>query len=67
MAIRPFPRRVASPASTLVPAVPPRLWPNLPAATQVQVAQLVAKLLRRMRRGRLTVEEGAHADRRHHR
>jgi hypothetical protein len=47
--------------------VPPRLWPNLPAATQVQVAQLVAELLRRMRRGRLTVEEGAHADRRHHR
>jgi len=32
-----------------LPASPPlRLWPNLPAATQAQVAQLLADLLRRL-------------------
>jgi hypothetical protein len=46
-ATRPFPRRVASPAFAPTPTKPPRLWPNLPAATQVQLAQLLAQLLRR--------------------
>ena len=32
-----------------LPASPPlRLWPNLPAATQAQVAQFLADLLRRL-------------------
>jgi hypothetical protein len=47
-------RRVASPplipAAEIDPllAVRPRLWPNLPAETQAQIALILAELLRRM-------------------
>jgi hypothetical protein len=44
-------------------ATPPRPWPNLPAATQAQVARLLADLLRRLPpSGRAT--ENARAERR---
>lgn len=50
--------RVASPvpvfpANAVCPetANPPRLWPDLPVETKMQIAQAVAGLLRRMQRG----------------
>lgn len=44
---------------------PPRLWPNLPTATQAQIASLVADLLRRPQpERRADVEESRLADRR---
>jgi hypothetical protein len=44
---------------------PPRLWPSLTAETQVQVAQLLATLLRRLQTDRpAPVEESRRADRR---
>lgn len=44
---------------------PPRLWPNLKAETQRQVAQLLATLLRRSQPDQpAPVEESRHADRR---
>lgn len=59
---RPFPRRVASPAPT--PTKPPRLWPKLPAETQVQLAQLLAQLLRRLQpTSSPVIEESPRADR----
>jgi hypothetical protein len=60
---RPFPRRVASPASTSIPASPPRPWPNLPAETQAQIAQVLAELLRRMQANSPMIEESPRADR----
>lgn len=43
---------------------PPRLWPNLPAATQAQIASLVADLLRRPQPERRdAVEESRRAER----
>jgi hypothetical protein len=65
-----LPRRVASLSqSTLVCASdrPPTaslgLWPNLPATTQTQIAQLMAQLIRRMQRAEDTARrEIAHAD-----
>jgi hypothetical protein len=44
------------------PPHPPRLWPNLNAETQLQVAQLLATLLRRLQPD--PVEESRRADRR---
>ena len=47
-------RRVASPPSILtakidrVPVAPPYLWPNLSPQTQMQIARILAELLRRM-------------------
>jgi hypothetical protein len=50
-----LPGRVASPPPPIpacpsgrLAARPPRLWPNLPAETQMQIAQMVAALMRRM-------------------
>jgi hypothetical protein len=61
-ATRPFPCRVASPA--FAPTPPPRLWPNLPAETQVQLAKLLAQLLRRLPPTRRPViEESPREDR----
>ncbi len=60
---RPIPRRVASPASTPIPASPPRLWPNLPAETQAQIAQVLAELLRRRQANSPRIEESPRADR----
>ena len=40
------PDRVPNPPHAASP--PPRPWPNLPAATQAQVARLLADLLRRL-------------------
>ena len=60
---RPFPRRVASPASTSIPASPPRPWPNLPADTQAQIAQVLAELLRRIQANSPMIEESPRADR----
>jgi hypothetical protein len=47
MAPQTFPGRVAS-QSPPIPARSPRLWPNLPAETQMQIAQIIAALMRRM-------------------
>ena len=59
---RPIPRRVASPASIPTPARLPRPWPNLPAKTQAQIAQVLAALLRRMQ-ANSAIEESSRADR----
>jgi hypothetical protein len=71
MAAQALPRRVASPplsmpvgTSRQLPMALPRLWPNLSAETQTQIARTLAELMRRIqaprgRRGR----EIAHADR----
>lgn len=48
MAPQTLPGRVASP-SPPIPARSPRLWPNLPAEAQLQIAQIIATLIRRMR------------------
>jgi hypothetical protein len=56
MAPQALPGRVASPVPPPIPARtssqlaarPPRLWPNLSAETQMQIAQMVAVLMRRM-------------------
>jgi|GraSoi2013_115cm_1033766.scaffolds.fasta_scaffold445949_1 hypothetical protein len=47
MAPQTLPGRVASP-SPPIPARSPRLWPNLPAEAQMQIAQIIAELMRRM-------------------
>ena len=60
---RPFPRRVASPAPTPIPASSPRLWPNLPAETQAQIAHVLAALLQRMQASCPVIEESPRADR----
>ena len=59
---RPILRRVASPASTPTTARLPRPWPNLPAKTQAQIAQVLAALLRRMQ-ANSAIEESSRADR----
>ncbi len=55
MNLHPLPhRRVASPplspaiGTTWAPAASPRPWPDLSPETQVQIARIVAGLLRRM-------------------
>ena len=55
MAAQALPRRVASPplsisagASRQLPMAPPRLWPNLSAETQTQIARTLAELMRRI-------------------
>ena len=75
MAAQALPRRVASPplsipagSSRQLPMAAPRLWPNLSAETQTQIARTLAELMRRIqpprdRRGR----EIGHADRPEHR
>lgn len=47
MAPQTLPGRVASPSQP-IPARSPRLWPNLSAEAQMQIAQIVAVLIRRM-------------------
>jgi hypothetical protein len=47
MAPQALPGRVASP-SPPIPARPPRPWPNLSAEAQMQIAQIIAALMRRM-------------------
>jgi hypothetical protein len=63
MAPQALPGRVAS-LSPLFPARPPRVWPNLSAEAQMQIAQIIAALMRRMQatRGR-PGREVARADR----
>jgi hypothetical protein len=75
MAAQALPRRFASPplpipagASRELPMVLPRLWPNLSAETQAQIARTLAELMRRIQpprggRGR----EIGRADRPYHR
>ena len=55
MAPHALPGRVASPPHPIAACPsgraagsPPRLWPNLSAETQVQIARIVAELMRRM-------------------
>ena len=61
---RPFPRRLASPASGPIPTRPPRLWPNLPAETQMQIARLLAAMLHRIPVAHeTTTQESPRADR----
>jgi hypothetical protein len=72
MAPQAFPSRVASPPQPLPawrsgrPAgIPPRLWPNLSGETQMQIARMVAELMRRMQAIEgAPVRETARADRR---
>ena len=75
MATQALQRRVASPSPSMPaglfrrhPQMLPRLWPNLPAQTQKQIARTVAELMRRIepRRG-AGVREIACADRPAHR
>lgn len=75
MAAQALPRRVASPPLSMpagscrrLPMALPRLWPNLSAETQTQIARTLAVLMQRMRpprggRGR----EITRADRPEHR
>jgi hypothetical protein len=67
-------RRVASPPlspavrNDRLPADTPRPWPDLPPEAQMQIARIIAGLLRRMLAARLRPETGAtRADRREHR
>jgi hypothetical protein len=70
MTLQALPRRVASLprsipvcASDRLQTTSPGLWPNLPAKTQTQIAQLMAQLMRRMQRAeRAAKREIAHAD-----
>ena len=48
MTIHAFPHRVASPASNKAPSTPPRIWLELGAQTPVQMAQLLARAMRRL-------------------
>lgn len=60
----PLPRPLASPDRGPTPTRPPRLWPNLPAETQTQIARLLAAMLRRIPAAcRTTPRESPHADR----
>jgi hypothetical protein len=63
MTIHAFPHRVASPALIKPPSTPPRVWSGLGGQTQVQVAQVLAALMRRMTSGTSVTEERPHADR----
>jgi hypothetical protein len=63
MTIHAFPHRVASPALNKAPTTPPRVWSGLGVQTQVQVAQALAVLMRRMRSVTSVTEERPHADR----
>ncbi len=71
MATQALQRRVASPPLPMPaditrqhPQVLPRLWPNLSAQTQKQIARAVAKLMRRIEPARgAGVREIACADR----
>ena len=67
-------RRVASPPlspavrNNHLPAAPPRPWPDLSPETQIQIAQILAGLLRRMLPARVPLgTETVRADRREHR
>jgi len=70
MTFQALPRRVASPPPSIPACVPSRLptassrlWPNLSAETQTQLAQLVAQLMRRMQPTDDATRRGsAHAD-----
>ncbi len=63
MTIHAFPRRVASPALIKAPSTAPRVWSDLSVQTQVQVAQILAVLMRRMTSGTSATEGRPHADR----
>lgn len=70
MTLQALPRRVASlspstPACATgrLPTASSRLWPNLSAETQTQLAQLLAQLMRRMQPADDATRRGsAHAD-----
>ena len=63
MTVHAFPHRVASPALIRASTKPPRVWSSLDAQTQVQVAQVLAALMRRMTSGTSVTEERPNADR----
>jgi hypothetical protein len=63
MTIDAFPHRVASPALIKPPSTSPRVWSGLGAQTQVQVAQVLAVLMRRMTSGTAMTEGRPDADR----
>ena len=74
MAAQALPRRVASPplpiptgASHQLPMALPRLWPNLSAETQTQIARTLAELMRRIEPPRGRGREIGRADRPDHR
>ena len=75
MNLHPLPRRrVASPplspaiGNSRPPAASPRPWPDLSAGTQIQIARILAGLLRRMLPADVPPEtETPRADRREHR
>ena len=75
MSLHPFPRRrVASPplspaiTNSRPPAASPRPWPDLSAETQIQIARILAGLLRRMLPGGMpSTTEMTRADRRERR
>jgi hypothetical protein len=55
MTAQALPRRAASPPLSIsagtsrhLPMAPPRLWPNLSAATQTQIARTLAELMLRI-------------------
>ena len=67
-------RRVASPPLSPavrhkgLPAATPRPWPDLSPEAQIQIARILARLLRRMLPARVPPEtETTRADRREHR
>lgn len=68
MTLQALPRRVASlspstPACASGRLASSRLWPNLSAETQTQLAQLLAQLMRRMQPADDATRRGsAHAD-----
>lgn len=66
MNIQPNPCRVASQTTTRVPVRAtvklPRLWFNLPAETQRQIAQSLAALLLRKQATEASVEASRHAE-----
>lgn len=73
MVAQALPRRVVSPPLSMpagslgqLPMAHPRLWPNLSAETQTQIARTLAELMKRMRPPRLRGREIARADRPKH-
>lgn len=60
-----LPLRIPTRPSGRLAGSPPRLWPNLSAETQMQIARMVAELMRRMQAIEgAPVGETARADRR---
>jgi hypothetical protein len=57
------PRALRFPEVLPTPSAVPRLWPNLPVTTQMQVARQLARMLRGMKTPRSqSAKEGSDAD-----